>query len=136
MALFGHWSKASHGEVQIDSWPFGPYLLLVVSVVAAYISLDLSGDTLHNGDIDDQLRGLLLRLLMSSSGWYDLSLPMVRGPEIYISPWSRLVDAPYASIAFGRQYFLGQEQAINIAFKIWPPILGAIFSILIVSVLK
>lgn len=135
MAIFG-WTNASQREVPNDSWPFWLYFLLVVCVIAVYITLDLSGDTLHNGDIDDQLRGLFLRLLLSSSGWYDLSLPTVRGPEIYISPWSRLIDAPYASIAFALQYFFGQERSIDIAFKMWPPILGAIYSILIVSVLK
>ena len=51
------------------------------------------------GDIDDDLRAVQIRLLVEGGAWFDRTIPMIQMPEAYISPWSRLVDLPYAIFA-------------------------------------
>ncbi len=100
-------------------------LSLVFLAAAAY---DLSDRVLFLGDIDDRLRAVQIRQLLSGKGWYDLTLTGIAMPDPYVSPWSRLVDAPYAAIAWVLSHVMGPEQALTIAFNVWPPVLMLAFA--------
>lgn len=119
-----------------DRWSFGRYLLILVAIVALFIASDMADGRPFNGDPDDLLRAVQVRTLLATGNWYDLTLPMIRGPEPYVSPWSRLVDLPYAAIALALGRFLGQEQALQMAFKLWPPIMGGLFCLLAAGILR
>ncbi len=88
-------------------------------------------------DVDDQLRELQIRFLMSAQGhWFDMTLPFISMPEPYVSPWSRMIDLPYVLIALLLQPFLPVDQAISVAFQIWPPMLLSIFCLLVVAAVR
>jgi hypothetical protein len=99
-------------------------------------AFDLADGKLFSGDIDDLMREIQIRQLMSPAGdWWDLTLPMITMPEAYVSPWSRLVDLPYVVIAHLLSTVFGHDRAISNAFLIWPPILLAVYSLLAASVI-
>lgn len=82
-------------------------------------------------DVDDRLRALQIQLLASrQTGWFDLSIPAVRLPEVYVSPWSRLVDLPYVAIGWMLAPLMGGAQALRLAFSVWPLVMLAVFSML------
>lgn len=89
---------------------------------------DLADARSFLGDIDDQLREVQIRHLLFGGGtWWDLGLPMIATPEPYLSPWSRLVDLPYVALTALFTLLVGKEQALLLAFDIWPPMMLAIF---------
>ena len=102
--------------------------LILVFVFLAAAAYDLSDNVLFLGDIDDRLRAVQIRQLLSGKGWYDLTLTGIAMPAPYVSPWSRLVDAPYAAIVWALSHLVGTEQALAIAFNIWPPLLMLAFA--------
>ena len=87
------------------------------------------------GDIDDDLRAVQIRLLVDGGPWFDRTIPMIEMPEAYVSPWSRLVDLPYACIAWILAPLLGPEMALQAAFWIWPPLMLVGFCWLVVRIL-
>ncbi|QEE44272.1 hypothetical protein FVA81_06410 [Rhizobium sp. WL3] len=88
-------------------------------------------------DVDDRLRALQIRLLASGQvGWFDLSIPAVRLPEVYVSPWSRLVDLPYVSISWMLAPFVGDSLALRIAFSVWPLAMLVAFAMLVAVFLQ
>ncbi|MGV3552589.1 hypothetical protein [Rhizobium sp.] len=105
-------------------WPFWRYFAVLVVAAAGVIGFDLLDGIPFSRDVDDVLRELQIRRLVEGAGWFDLSLPAVQMPETYILPWSRLVDLPYALIAWTLQPVIGQELALAVAFRLWPPVLG------------
>ncbi|MBW9115478.1 hypothetical protein JNB88_17685 [Rhizobium cauense] len=97
----------------------------------AIVLFDLADGVLFFGDIDDQVRELQIRYLMSSDGrWFDLTLPFISMPEAYVSPWSRLIDLPYVAIATLFRPFMSVDQTISFSFLVWPPLMLAIFCLL------
>ncbi len=102
-----------------------PVLVIVFLAAAAY---DLSDGVLYLGDIDDRLRAVQIKQFLAGKGWYDLTLSGIAMPDPYISPWSRLIDAPYAAIAWFLAHLTNAQQALSIAFNIWPPILMLFFA--------
>lgn len=106
-----------------------PALFLTIFGAALMICVfDLGDARKFLGDIDDQLREIQIRHLLFSNGtWWDLGLPMIASPEPYVSPWSRLVDLPYVGLTLLFEPLLGKEQALLLAFNVWPPIMLAVF---------
>lgn len=99
------------------------------------IFADMADGRLFHADVDDKLRELQIRFLLSAKGaWYDLTLPFVTTPGPYVSPWSRLVDLPYVAIAKGLSVAMPADMALQAAFWLWPLVMLAIFSLLAVSV--
>lgn len=109
-------------------------------VLAGLLLLMLAFDRLDGssffGDIDDDLRFLQLKHLMITGVWYDLSLPMIQSPESYLSPWSRLIDLPYAAIAAILGPFVGQDLALLVATQVWPPMMLLVFTGLMVRTVQ
>lgn len=109
-------------------------LFLLVVVLAAILGFDMIDGISFFNDIDDELRLLQIRHLLESGAWYDPSLPMIQSPEIYQSPWSRLVDLPYVVIALALRPFAGLEAGLWLATRIWPPVMLAGFAVLVVQI--
>jgi hypothetical protein len=108
--------------------------LLVYATSLAMIAVDLVTGGPFVGDIDDVMRGVQIRHLLSASGhWFDLTLPAISMPEAYISPWSRLIDLPYVAIAQTLALFVPLADAIRYSFYIWPPLLLSVFCFLVVG---
>jgi hypothetical protein len=104
---------------------------LVVYLSAALLLLfDLADGTTFFADVDDVLRGVQIRQLMSPSGsFWDLRMPVIYSPGVYVSPWSRLVDLPYAAVASLLTPLASRNGAITAAFLIWPPILLSLYAL-------
>lgn len=101
------------------------------------VLVDIADGRRFHADVDDQLRELQIRFLMSGKGgWYDLTLPFIASPDPYVSPWSRLVDLPYLLLAKGAALVAPVDVALSFAFWIWPLAMLAIFSLLSVSTVR
>jgi hypothetical protein len=110
-------------------------------VVAALVGLCLvfmhrGNDFTQMWDVDDILRSLQVKALIETGNWFDRTLPFIEMPEPYISPWSRLVDLPYLLITWLFMAFMATENALRIAFLIWPPIMLIVYCVLAVEVQK
>lgn len=89
------------------AWGFTAFLLIVAATVG--ISPARDGD--------DILRLHQIRSLLNHGMWFNLTLPGIAMPGEYVSPWSRLVDAPYTVLAFLLGPVLGRETALQ--FPTW-----------------
>jgi hypothetical protein len=122
-AAYGTGAQARLSALQSACIVYATSLLIVLA--------DMADSRLFHADVDDRLRELQIRLLLSAKGaWYDLTLPFVMSPEPYLSPWSRLVDLPYVVIAKGLSLAMPADEALQAAFWIWPPIMLALVSLL------
>lgn len=110
---------------------FSAFLTIYISALVL-CALDLSDGQMFYYDVDNFLREIQIRHLLSSAGrWWDITLPMIGSPEPYVSPWSRLVDLPYVLIVSVLEPFVGHEAAIADAFLVWPPLMLGIYSLLV-----
>lgn len=108
------------------------YAAVALFVGGVIILLDLSDGNLLILDVDDRLRALQIGLLaFGQVGWFDMSIPAVRLPEVYVSPWSRLVDLPYVAIGWILAPLFGEASALSIAFSVWPVVMMAAFSLVV-----
>lgn len=110
--------------------------LFAMALALAIVAFDLLDGTAYLGDIDDVLRALQVKQLVAGGGWFDRALPMVAMPEPYVSPWSRLVDLPYAAIALALQPLIGFDAALQAAFHVWPTVMLVAYCVLVVEVIK
>ena len=101
----------------------------VVAVIAGLLIVlaDAWDGYLYYGDLDDRMRALQIRELLQGGEFFDLTLGFVALPEPYVSHYSRLVDLPYFLIASAAQPLLGTDQALELAYSIWPPVMLCIF---------
>lgn len=115
-----------------------PWRLLIVVIVTAFaiIGTDISDGGAYLADVDDRLRALQIRQLLSSGVWFDLTLPMIRMPEAYVSFWSRLVDLPYVFITLLLSHFMDPAKALRWSFLIWPPIMLLAFCVLVMRIVR
>lgn len=102
--------------------------LTVLLAGAVFCLSRLESARLFVGQVDDRMRELQIRqLFFGHAGWWDMTLPMIQTPEVYSSPWSRLVDAPFVLLAWMLTPFVGQEHGLALAFDLWPPMMFAVF---------
>lgn len=118
------------------NWSPRRYGLVYLALAMAFILFDIVDGTLFSGDIDDLLREVEIRNFVDGAGWFDLSVPRVWMPEVYVAPWSRLVDLPYALIVWSLQPFVGSEAAFSTAFNLWPPVMAAFYVLAVVATLR
>lgn len=118
------------------NWPFATYVAIFWLGSILFLAFDLIDGQSFNGDTDDLLRALEVRRFLATGAWYDLSFPNVRMPEIYVAPWSRLVDLPYALIAIGLAPIAGLEQGIRLSFLMWPCVMVLVYGWAAVSILR
>ena len=92
------------------------------------VMADLADGSRFYTDFDDRMRALQIRELLAHGNWHDRSIHAIAMPETYLSPWSRLVDAPYVVITWLLTPWLGQPHGFEIARLVWPPLLLAAFA--------
>ena len=103
----------------------------------AVVLADLADGRAVYADVDDRLRAAQIgRLVSGETDWFDPVLPFVAMPEPYLSPWSRLVDLPYLLLSKGLSVFVAPEQALGIAYLLWPPLMLVAFCGLAVFVAR
>jgi hypothetical protein len=99
-------------------------VLVFYAACLAIVLGDIADGKLYHHDVDNEMRVLQIRHLLSGAGsWFDLALPFIQSPEVYVSPWSRLVDLPYVALARTFGLVAPQETALQLAFLAWPPVL-------------
>ncbi|ATN34890.1 hypothetical protein ACO34A_13885 [Rhizobium sp. ACO-34A] len=81
-------------------------------------------------DVDDALRRIEVLQLLADGRWFDRTLDVIRMPEAYVSPWSRLVDLPYILLTWVIEPFTGRDAAARYAFLVWPPVMFVGFCLL------
>lgn len=111
-------------------------LPLVIATALLVVGLDLLDGKAYLIDVDDTLRAIEIRQFLSSGHWYDLTLPMIRMPEPYVSAWSRVVDFPYIAIAWLLSSVVEQERAVQWSFNAWPPAMLIVCCLLIFRILR
>jgi hypothetical protein len=89
----------------------------------ALVLLDVADGELFYGDFDHRMRALQIRELLAHGAWFDRTLHAIAMPEAYVSPWSRLVDAPYAFLTVLLQPWFGAPTALHLASLMVPPLL-------------
>ncbi|MFC6445895.1 hypothetical protein [Shinella zoogloeoides] len=110
---------------------------LVCGTGLAVVLADLADGRAVYADVDDRLRAAQIgRLVSGETGWFDPVLPSVAMPEPYLSPWSRLVDLPYLVFSKALSVFVAPEQALGIAYLLWPPLMLIAFCGLAVFVAR
>ncbi|MEC9463491.1 MAG: hypothetical protein VX601_09985, partial [Pseudomonadota bacterium] len=129
---FGMFRAESTQGVSNAARPF----LVLVAVLLLIVGFDMLDGVSFFGDVDDELRLIQIRHFLEVGGWYDLRLPMIQLPEVYQSPWSRLIDFPYVLIASALRPFVGLDIALQIATLTWPPVLLAGFAYLAVRFIR
>ncbi|HBF29128.1 hypothetical protein [Rhizobium sp.] len=111
------------------------WVALVFAVNLALIGGDLRKGKSSITDVDDALRAWQIRALFSGhSSWFDRVLPGIAMPEPYVSPWSRLIDLPYLVLGRGFSFWLAPNDALSLAFVLWPLVLGGVFSWLVARI--
>jgi len=130
---------ARRGEAGASLTRQGGSLLRIFSVVyltaILLVVIDLSDGEPFFADVDDVLRGVQIRHLLSASGsFWDLTLPMIYSPGIYVSPWSRLVDLPYVGLSLLLTPLLGRDEAISASLLIWPPMLLSVYGLFVAMI--
>lgn len=124
----------SSGKPQAVSWHWP--LLAFLAAGLLLIGFDLADGTAYLGDVDDQMRALQIRDLVSDGEWFDRRLPFITMPGDYVSPWSRLVDLPYYLTVLALAPMLGGETAFAVASSVWPPLLFVLFGVLALRVMR
>lgn len=68
----------------------------VTTVLVASWTLGFS----PNSDLDDLLKLVKIRSFLSNGAWFDQTIPGILQPEPFVSHWPRLLDLPYALLAW------------------------------------
>lgn len=118
-----------------DRLGFAAGVLIFYAVCLAIVLGDVADGKLYHADVDNEMRVLQIRHLLSGAGaWFDLTLPFVQTPEAYVSPWSRLIDLPYVVLAQLFALAMPAGAAMQLAFLVWPPVLLLAFTVLVVAI--
>ena len=91
------------------------FLLAVVVVKWAKV-----GDTLSP---DDAMRLTQVRDFMNGQGWFDTIQRRLDPPNLFPLHWSRLVDAPLASLVWLFRLVLPTAEAERAMLALWAPLL-------------
>src|SRR5262245_13639815 len=78
--------------------------------VAGLLTLFWLAGVSPNGDFDDLMKFQKIRWFLESGTWFDQSVPGVLQPEPFYSHWPRLLDLPYAAIAWLAEPALGLDE--------------------------
>ena len=116
-------TEATESRRSTDEYPrLAVFTFLFISFVIV-IAADMADGTLYLGDVDDRMRAIEINQFLGGKGWYDLTISGIALPETYVSPWSRLVDTPYALLAHFLSLVMAPQAALKIAFLVWPPVM-------------
>ncbi|MEH6808008.1 MAG: hypothetical protein V7651_04100 [Hyphomonas oceanitis] len=121
------------------SRPDNPYWLLFgcfLLVGAGLLLMDGPPGNSYLSDVDDIARRLQIADLLTDGQWHDASWPFLQTPDVYQSPWSRLVDAPYVFITWALSPFMGTDGGFRIARLVVPPLWFVVYAALTVRVMQ
>jgi hypothetical protein len=103
--------------------------LWVGAAVLAALVLNLASDPFLTArsltDPDNATRLLQVNALLEGAGWYDLRLPRLGLPDVLMSHWSRVADAPLAVLLSVERWITGDASADTLTRYIWPVLLMA-----------
>lgn len=88
------------------------------------------------GDVDDALRMVQVRELMSHGRWFDTSLARMGGDGGMLSHWSRLIDLPLAALIGLFSLALPGEQAELVVRILWPLLLMGLLLYVVVHTVE
>jgi hypothetical protein len=91
-----------------------PAFLVWVAVAGLLILFWLFGVS-PNGDFDDLMKHQKIRWFLETGTWFDQSVAGVLQPEPFLSHWPRLLDLPYAVIAWAAEPMIGLEGGLELA---------------------
>lgn len=114
----------------------GAAFAVLIGIILLFVGHHLVGTAGSVIDVDDKLRALQIGQFLERGGWFDLRVDGVEMPQAYISPWSRVVDLPYILLVSGMRLFIAEEQAMKLAFFIWPIVMLCVFCILWLRTLR
>lgn len=103
---------------------FGVQWAVLFMSALLLIAADIADGSAMLADMDDVLRRVQIRDLLSDGTWFDRRLPMI---ENYDSHWSRWVDLPYVITAKIFGLFMGYDAAFIWASRLVPILLLAGF---------
>ena len=81
--------------------------------IAAFLALCWSAGISPNGDFDDILKLMKVRAYLETGSWFDRTIPGVLQPEPFASHWPRILDLPYAAVAWLLTPFAGSSAALG-----------------------
>lgn len=115
----------------------GAALLVTFLVFLVYAASGFPTLTDANGDNDSLLRLVEVRDLLAGQGWFDLHQYRMGPPGGFVMHWSRLVDAPIASMLLtARAFGASPEIAAIVAGLAWPLTLHAVGLFLILRMVR
>ncbi|MCP4182243.1 MAG: hypothetical protein GY761_02860 [Hyphomicrobiales bacterium] len=109
----------------MKEYPSGFFAGLAVFILVAFgiIIIDMIDGKVMVIGIDDWMREMQIRDLLADGNWRDMAQPYLQMPQIYISPWSRIVDFPYVIVTKLFSMAIPQQLAVKWAFLIVPPVM-------------
>lgn len=114
MANVAHRPDVTYGSL-IDRLPGrGPVLGAWLAACALLSACRFVGVS-PNADLDDLLKLQKLRAFLESGIWFDQIIPGVLQPEPFSSHWPRVLDLPYAAVAWVAMPFIGGDPALDLA---------------------
>ena len=96
-----------------------PWLVLAAVLLLAAVRLALDPSAYFR-DPDDAARLLQVRALLAGAPWHETTIPGLGGAEPLLSHWSRIVDAPLASLTVLLDVVLPTVAAEWLTRVIWP----------------
>src|SRR5262245_30992232 len=91
-----------------------PVFLVWLAVAVLLIVFWLAGAS-PNGDFDDLMKFQKIRWFLDTGTWFDQSVPGVLQPEPFFSHWPRLLDLPYAAVAWVTEPLVGLDGGLRVA---------------------
>ena len=110
------WPLAWPERVPLFAW----CVLGVVLFGAIIFGFESSRLITSLGDTDDATRMVEVRELIAGAPWLDTTLPRFGGPDLLVSHWSRLVDAPLAALLSTFELVLPPAEAEFAVRAVWP----------------
>jgi hypothetical protein len=102
----GFWVRRSiHSHPVLWAWLF----------IAVLLGLCWCAGISPNGDFDDILKLMQIRAYLETGSWFDRTIPGVLQPEPFASHWPRILDLPYAAVAWLLAPFAGRSAALATA---------------------
>tara|TARA_R110002072_G_scaffold241808_1_gene400679 strand:+ start:100 stop:1872 length:1773 start_codon:yes stop_codon:yes gene_type:complete len=120
----------------LTATPYWRVFLLFLATGIGILLLDGPPGASFAADIDDIARKLQIADLLRDGQWHDLSWPFLAMPDAYVTPWSRLVDAPYVFVTWLLDPFMEPSAAFAAARLIVPPLWFVAYAALAARVIQ
>ena len=103
---------------------------LAVVLFCLVVAVALAVPSLRNGvfdsmSTDDAMRLVEVRDLLAGQSWFDLTQHRLDPPQGLLMHWSRLIDAPIATLILTLRPLLGAAAAEQAVLVLWPTLLLA-----------